>query len=395
MKRLALASCLTLILSGCALTSTYTIDASGKVSGTTTFGIPKSAVRNVTTLDQWAQVMQSNDFPSPTPSPSDSVSGMPTPEVSCGPGEDLVNSAWTYSCAVSGDISVLSDATNLSGITGQVESSDSTGLQMSRVGNTVTIKQRASNTSGGSGLGLGLKGISLIYTNSTITFPGDVTSVSGGAEKIDDHTVSFTADENQASDMGATVVMSSLNSTATALALSAKPSPLAAGSAEVSLTASLATPAVGQVRFFDGDLSLGSVDVNATGTAKFIAEVQPDGAHDYKAVFEPRDWWNVDQSQAQISLSFKTFAVSIFPNIAGVGKVGATLSVGNLKPKPVASQVSYKWLRNGKVISGKSGKTYKVNASDFSKRISARVTLQKSGYLPIALTTRPLKISQR
>ena len=398
MRKLALACCAILMLSGCALTSTYTIDSSGNVSGTTSFGVPKSSVRNVKTIEQWAQVLQDNNFPSPTTSPSASPSGLPAPAISCGPGEDLVNSQWTYTCSVSGDVSVLSEATDVTGLAGSSEdsgTSSSTGLKISRIGNTLTVTQPAGNTTGDSSGGIGLKGISLFSTNSTITFPGEVTSVTGGAEKVDDDTVSFTSDESQSSEMGATVVLRNVNSTATSVDLTVNPSPLAAGSADVELTASLASPARGQVTFFDGDVSLGTTDVDAAGTAKFMAGTQPDGAHNYKAVFKPNDWMKVDQSQDEASLSFKTLKMSKYPNISGIGKVGATLGLANLKSRPAATQVSYKWLRNGKVIAGQSGKTYKVVAADFRKRIAVRVTLKKPEYLAITFDTQAIQVSKR
>lgn len=392
MRKLAFACCLVLMLSGCALTSTYTVDSSGQVSGTTTFGVPKSAVRNVTTVEQWGHVLQDNNVPTPTPTPADSTSASPAPTVSCGPGEDLVHSLWTYSCEVSGDVSVLSQATDVTGLSGSdTGDGSSTGLRISRVGKTLTVTQPTGNGEDG----FSLQGISLFYTNSTITFPGEVTSVTGGAEKIDENTVSFTSDESQVADMVATVVLSNVNSAPTTLDLVANPSPLLAGSADVELTASLASPSVGQVTFFDGDVSLGTTDVDAAGTAKFIAGIQRDGTHNYKAAFLPKDWMNVDQSQAQASLSFKTLRMSNLPNVSGVSKVGATLGLANLKVTPGATQVSCKWLRNGKVIVGQTGKTYKVAHSDFKKSIAVRVTLRKSGYLSITFDTASVRITKR
>jgi hypothetical protein len=293
---------------------------------------------------------------------------------------------------VSGDVSVLSQATDVTGLSGSdTGDGSSTGLRISRVGKTLTVTQPTGNGEDG----FSLQGISLFYTNSTITFPGEVTSVTGGAEKIDENTVSFTSDESQVADMVATVVLANVNSAPTTLDLVANPSPLLAGSADVELTASLASPSVGQVTFFDGDVRLGSADVDMQGTAKFIAGIQPDGTHNYKAVFKPNDWMKVDQSQDEASLSFKTLKMSKYPNISGIGKVGATLGLANLKSRPAATQVSYKWLRNGKVIAGQSGKTYKVVAADFRKRIAVRVTLKKPEYLAITFDTQAVRISKR
>ncbi|MCX6404026.1 MAG: hypothetical protein NTW81_00595 [Actinobacteria bacterium] len=382
MKKLLVIASAILLLSGCALSSTYTVGSDGTVSGTSTFAVPKSSLRNVSTVAQWSQVLGNNNFPAPSASPTSSTD----PSAICEAGENVELAQWTYTCTAVGDVSVLSAATS---------TNNSASLKFARNGKTLTIVQPPSGSSGDSENPFGLAGISLFFTTTTITFPGLVTSVSGGAEKIDDNTISFAADESQATEMSATLVMNELSSTPTRLDLTAKASPLAAGSADVEFTASLAAPAAGQVVFFDGDTRLGSVDVDEQGIAKFMAGGQSDGAHNYQAEFEPKDWWNVDTSQDQASLSFKTFQMANYPNISGPTKVGAILAVANLKPKPSAAKVSYQWLRNGKAIAGKTAKTYKVVAADFKKGISVRVTLRKTGYLPITFDTSELRISKR
>lgn len=378
MKKLLVIASAILLLSGCALTSTYTVGADGTVSGTTTFGVPKSALHNVKTIEQWSQVLLDNNFPTTSPSPS--------PSASCSAGEDTELGQWTFTCTAVGDVSVLSEASS---------ATNSANLKFTRVGKTLNIVLPPNNGSGESGNGFGLTGVSLFFTTTTITFPGLVTSVAGGAEKVDDRTVRFEADENQSTEMSAAVVLDDLSSTATSLGLTAKAAPLAAGSADVELTASLAAPAAGQVVFFDGDERLGSVDVDEQGIAKFGTSGQLDGTHIYRAEFDPKNWLNVDSSKGQVSLSFKTFQMTNYPNISGAGKVGKTLILANLKPTPSPAKVSYQWLRNGKAITGKTAKTYKVVAADFKKGISVRVTLQKTGYLPITFDTSELRISKR
>jgi len=392
MRKLALACCLVLMLSGCALTSTYTIDSSGGVSGTTSFGVPKSSVRNVTTLDQWSLVLQDNDFPSPTPSPTESAGGTPAPAVSCGPGEDLANSQWTYDCSVSGDISALSDATDLGGLAGM---SASSGLQISRVGTTVTLAQAASSTGGDSGLGIGLKGISLIYTNSTLTFPGTVTTVSGGAVQVDDHTVSFPSDESQSSEMSATVEVPDLVGTATSLTLNAVGSSSSSGSADVLLTAQLTAARVGSVEFFDGDVSLGTQAVDSSGAATYSAMSASAGNHTYKATFLPADWWHFDQSSAQKSVNLKVFQVSRQVALSGVAKVGGKLKVGSIASTPTATSVSYQWVRNGQAIKGQTRIEHRVVAADANKNLSVLITLRKSGTLSLTFTSKTLRVKKK
>ena len=382
MKKLLVFISVALLLSGCSLTSTYTISSAGSVSATTSFAVPKSSLRGVSTVDQWSQILLSNNFPTPSFSPSPGSSA----SLSCEPGEDVELGQWNYTCTGVGDISLLNESES---------SSSPVSLKYSRDGNTLHIVQAPSSDSGGSDNPSPLQGVSLFYATSTLTFPGQVTEVTGGAEQVDDHTVSFEVDQNQQTEMTATIELDELTSTVTSLDLATKASALAAGSADVELTASVIGSSDGQVTFFDGDVSLGSVDVNEQGVAKYIAGIQPDGTHQYRAEFQPRDWWNVDTSQDQTALTFKTFKMTNYPSISGSKKVGASLGLANLNPRPAASRISYQWLRNGKAISGKTSKDYKVAAADYNKNISVRITLVKPGYLAITFETSAIRINKR
>jgi hypothetical protein len=42
--------------------------------------------------------------------------------------------------------------------------------------------------------------------------------------------------------------------------------------------------------------------------------------------------------------------------------------------------VSYAWLRNGKVVRGRTASTYAVGRADRGKRIQVRVTVRRNGY---------------
>lgn len=393
MRKLALACCAILILSGCALTSTYTIDNTGGVTGTTSFGVPKSALHNVKTLEQWSKVLEDNNAPTPTPSPSDPTGASPAPIASCGPGEDLVNGQWTYGCSISGNISALSDATSFSDITGQGGSS---GLEFSRIGSTVTVTQPAGTTGGDMGSGLDLKGISLFYTNSTITFPGTVGTVTGGAVKVDDHTVSFPSDESQTAAMSATVDIPGLTGLTTSMTLNAAPESAAMGDTDMQLSAQLSLALAGKVQFFDGDVSLGTENLDDYGLARhsfrFTGEA---GNHDYRATFIPADWWKYDQTSAQSTVDVKVFTVSRAISLSGRARVGGALKVGKISSAPTAAKVSYQWLRNGKAINGQTGRVHKVSAADANKTLSVRVTLQKVGLINFSVTSKTVKVAKK
>ena len=49
--------------------------------------------------------------------------------------------------------------------------------------------------------------------------------------------------------------------------------------------------------------------------------------------------------------------------------------------------LGYQWLRNGVAISGATGSTYKLTATDKGKRITVRVTGTKTGYTTLVKTS--------
>ncbi|QIS46295.1 hypothetical protein GW570_05655 [Clavibacter capsici] len=73
------------------------------------------------------------------------------------------------------------------------------------------------------------------------------------------------------------------------------------------------------------------------------------------------------------------FAAAATPTIAGTARVGFTLSAraGVWTPWPT---FSYAWLRDGVVITGQTGATYRVQAEDAGSRIGVAVTGTRTGY---------------
>ncbi|MBM7388787.1 outer membrane biosynthesis protein TonB [Clavibacter michiganensis] len=86
-----------------------------------------------------------------------------------------------------------------------------------------------------------------------------------------------------------------------------------------------------------------------------------------------------------------SFAAAATPTIAGTARVGFTLSAraGVWTPWPT---FSYAWLRDGVVIAGQTGVTYRVQAGDAGSRISVTVTGTKTGYATQSLTSAELQV---
>jgi hypothetical protein len=68
------------------------------------------------------------------------------------------------------------------------------------------------------------------------------------------------------------------------------------------------------------------------------------------------------------------------PTIDGVRRYTHTLVArpGSWSKRP--DRVTYRWMRNGKAITGANGRRHNLGLSDFGKRISVRVTVRKEGY---------------
>ncbi len=75
------------------------------------------------------------------------------------------------------------------------------------------------------------------------------------------------------------------------------------------------------------------------------------------------------------------------PLASGTPRVGKKLTVSRGIWSPSPSSFSYRWLRNGKSISGATKSTYKLTSKDRGKKISVRVTATKTGYTTTSATS--------
>lgn len=83
------------------------------------------------------------------------------------------------------------------------------------------------------------------------------------------------------------------------------------------------------------------------------------------------------------------------PRIKGAPVLGKKLRAvpGTWGPSPV--RLTYVWLRNGKVVKGARAATYKLTRKDVGKRISVRVSGERSGYGSVTQTSRATKKVRR
>ncbi|MBD8608784.1 carboxypeptidase regulatory-like domain-containing protein [Aeromicrobium sp. CFBP 8757] len=76
------------------------------------------------------------------------------------------------------------------------------------------------------------------------------------------------------------------------------------------------------------------------------------------------------------------FSFSATPTVSGLPIIGRTLSAspGALTP---GAAVSYQWFRDGRAITGRTARTYRVAKADYKKRITATVTYSRPGYTTV------------
>ncbi|KAA1425100.1 hypothetical protein FE697_004255 [Mumia zhuanghuii] len=79
-------------------------------------------------------------------------------------------------------------------------------------------------------------------------------------------------------------------------------------------------------------------------------------------------------------LSGQLLAAGARPVIRGVARVGGVLSAGAGAWTPAATHYAYRWYRNGALISGATGSTYRLVAADRGRRISVLVIASASDY---------------
>ncbi|TQK70258.1 hypothetical protein [Nocardioides sp. SLBN-35] len=86
------------------------------------------------------------------------------------------------------------------------------------------------------------------------------------------------------------------------------------------------------------------------------------------------------------------FDLAKAPIVSGKAKVGKKLHASSGTWSPSPTSVTYTWLRNGKVVAGRTGAAYKIGKADRGKRIQVRVTVHRSGYADRSATSRVVKV---
>lgn len=182
------------------------------------------------------------------------------------------------------------------------------------------------------------------------------------------------------------------------------------GSAKVHGNAQTGMPTVPTVTCFYGfNEALGLDDPTWAPDSRALAWTEPDGIYatanatttacDVAPHLLVRGGSEADWSPAALSAApsaphHAALRSTKKPSVSGKAKAGKTLSAKPGTWTPSATSYSYRWYRNGKVISGASKRTYKVKKSDKRRKLSVRVYAKRSGHPTGTALSRPVKISR-
>lgn len=97
---------------------------------------------------------------------------------------------------------------------------------------------------------------------------------------------------------------------------------------------------------------------------------------------------SASKTTAAKTVALQALTATPTPKVSGTAKVGKKLTAKPGTWKPSGVKLSYRWLRNGKSISGATKSTYTLKKADVGKKISVKVTGKKSGYKTVAKTSK-------
>ncbi|MBU3976553.1 MAG: leucine-rich repeat domain-containing protein [Actinobacteria bacterium] len=95
----------------------------------------------------------------------------------------------------------------------------------------------------------------------------------------------------------------------------------------------------------------------------------------------------LDVSEPSAAVAAATFSAPASVAVTGDAAVGETLQVAAATWTPTPDAFSYRWLRDGVVISGATSSSYALVADDLAKVVTVEVTAVKTGYTDLVLTS--------
>lgn len=128
----------------------------------------------------------------------------------------------------------------------------------------------------------------------------------------------------------------------------------------------------------------------ATGSS-FIPTSRELGSRIRVRVYVRRDGFvtNSALSETTAEIGYGRIQNVTAPTIIGSARLGSSVSVSPGEHTPAGATVRYQWLRDGKVLTGATGRTRTITVGDLGHKLSARVRFSASGYTTRTVTTAP------
>ena len=364
-----------LLLSGCAVNTVITVDATGDVSVQSSIEISKAVAAGApieaTTLSEWAAWLEENELGGNPFGGSDS----------CTPGEEPT--IFTLNCASTGGVA---DGLNTQGVT------------FTRTGTTVVVSLEVADVVGGVGLPPGF-----ISVRGMVTLPGTVASVSGGAVAVDADTVSMASADATEDVMTGTFTLDSVIGQDFPVNVAVGTPYRQQGSRAFPWESDTRDWTVGvtsETSNIQGAVTLYTCPAansplgNCTSVGQGAANAPVDvtlspGQYFIASSVVPNDWWSYNTSIGRTTLNVQSMRARVAPRIVGVPQPGKVLRVALGQWSPEPTSVHYRWVREmftegGTVpamvrLRGGVGQGYRVVPGDVSYNLKVRVTLRGAG----------------
>jgi|GEM_PF-3691173 len=359
-----------LLLSGCATSTVININSAGVVDVETAVDVPKALAAlppiEASTreeFDAWVRSKEGGNLGN-----NEFLGGGV-----CTTSEDVDD--FILSCSQSGGVSTLSSSV----------------VKFSRTGSTVVVTVDAASLSEGGGL----VPSQLVSARASITLPGTLDSVTGGAVEAEGDTVTMDTADATGDTMTGTFTLASDPGSAFPVTMTmGTPEPQTMSRAwAVNVTANtegVAGAATIYACANDNEVDpMAQCTVLGSGLAdQPIAVTLSPGRHYLASRVVPDDWWTHDVSTGAATMQVQSLRARIQPRIVGDPRPGKVLRValGRWSPEPTATH--YRWVRPMTANDGSEtlvrlrggfAQGYRVTQEDVGRALQVRVTMRAPG----------------
>jgi len=359
-----------LLLSGCATGTVINIDSAGVVDVETAIDVPKALAAlppvEASTLAEWDAWVR-----------SDKGGNLGSNELLgggvCTTSESAVD--FSLSCSQSGGVSTINNSV----------------VKFSRTDLTVVVTVDAASISGGGGL----VPSQLASARASITLPGTLDIVSGGAVQSDGDTVTMDTTDATSDTMTGTFTLASDPGTAFPVAVTIGTPQPQTDSRNWAVNVTAGTDGVAGAATIYACANDNEVDpaaqcaVLGSGLAdQPIAVTLSPGLHYLASRVVPDDWWTYDVSTGTTSVQVQSLRARIQPRIVGDPRPGKVLRVAIGRWSPAPKAIHYRWVRpmtaeNGSAtlvrLRGGFAQGYRVTKEDVGRALQVRVTMRSPG----------------